>query len=330
MDSLRFVPDGDLARPVAEKSLKVLHVAGLHGNGSTTLANVLGEVDRFFVAGELAYLWQAVGTEPGCACGMPLLECEVWRPALHAMFASPEEAVERLRPDAAWLRARHLPTLALQERHGDPRLARYRRTIGDLIRQLHALTGARVLVETSKHPPYGRLLAGVPGVDAYVVHLVRDPRASAYSWRRVGRWGAARPAVVGAIWTTWHWAIPRLWQTDRYLPLRYEDFVRAPKQALLRILEFVGEPAGRLPFVAGHTVRLGTNHMSTGNPNRYRTGLVTLEPHDEWRARLSRRHATMATVTASPLLHRWRYPVRAGRMHDRSSLGALLPGARHR
>lgn len=295
----------------SDASAKVLHVAGLHGTGSTILANVLGEVDGFFAAGELAYLWQAVGTGPGCACSQPLLDCEVWSPVLRSMFTSPEEAVERLRPDPAWLKASHLPLLALQERRRDPGLARYRRTIGDLIRQLRAVTGARVVVETSKHPPYGRLLAGVPGIDAHAVHLVRDPRATAYSWLRAERW-AARPAVAGAIWTTWHWAIPRLWSAHRYLPLRYEDFVDAPQAAVLRILAFVGEPAGGLPFVAEHAVRLGQNHMPTGNPNRFRTGVVELEPRDEWRARLSRRQATMATATASPLLHRWRYPLRAG------------------
>ena len=43
---------------------------------------------------------------------------------------------------------------------------------------------ARVVVDSSKLPTYAMLLDGIEGVDVRVAHLVRDPRAAAFSWQR--------------------------------------------------------------------------------------------------------------------------------------------------
>ena len=42
---------------------------------------------------------------------------------------------------------------------------------------------ARVIVDSSKRPSYAAFLRSVPGCDPYYVHLIREPRASAYSWQ---------------------------------------------------------------------------------------------------------------------------------------------------
>ena len=47
---------------------------------------------------------------------------------------------------------------------------------------LSQVTGAVAFVDTSKTPAYARKLSEVPGVDLYVLNLVRDPRAVACSW----------------------------------------------------------------------------------------------------------------------------------------------------
>jgi hypothetical protein len=298
----------------ASDSVKVLCISGLHRTGSTILANVLGEIEGFFSAGEFVYFWQAIASRETCTCGALLPECPVWGPILHSLFAGPEEAVQRLRPDPPLLQTRHIPLLLFPEPRTSERLERYRQTLADLCRAIRATTGARVIIETSKRPMYAWLLAGAPGLDVYVVHLVRDPRATAYSWLRAGlsdQWSAG-PFEVGATWTTWHWTITRMWRRrpGRYLPLRYEDFVREPRQAVLDILALMGESASDLPFVDDHTVRLGPSHMAQGNPNRFRHGLVELKVDDAWRSRLARRQVLAATATALPLLRRWGYPLR--------------------
>lgn len=289
--------------------VRLLHVAGLHGTGSTILANILGEIDGWFAVGELAYLWQAVQRRDPCGCGKSILECDVWARTLGSLFSDPAEAVERLRPDPAWVDLARLPSLLAQERRHDEHLARYRTTLGDLLRALRDTTGARVLVETSKHPPFGRILARTPVLEASVLHLVRDPRASAYAWLRVTP-SRLRTLVAGAMWTTWHGAIPPLWASHPYLAVRYEDFVAAPRQAIHRIAAFAGEPDPVLPFVDEHTVRLRPNHMPAGNRNRLRAGLIDVSAHDEWRSSLSRGRAAATVLVAAPLLGRWGYRAR--------------------
>jgi hypothetical protein len=287
----------------------VLHIAGLHHTGSTILANILGEVDGFFAAGELVYLWQMLAFHDRCGCGRPVAECPVWRAILERVFSSNHEATERLRPKRSWLYARNLAALLLEERRGDPRLTAYRAVLGDLCRSIRDETGARVIIETSKRPVYGRILAGAPGVDVYVVHLVRDPRATAYSWLRADMWNAG-PLEIGAAWTVWHAVIPHLCTSrGRYFPLRYEDFARSPKETVLRVLAHAGEE-GEPPFVDDHTVRLGPNHTCNGNPNRFQTGPVVIRQDDRWRADLGRRRALAATAAAWPLMHRWGYSLR--------------------
>src|ERR1700722_7728096 len=57
----------------------VVYLAGTGRSGSTVLANILGEVDGVFAAGELRYLWQR-GLKEGrlCGCGLPVRESPVW------------------------------------------------------------------------------------------------------------------------------------------------------------------------------------------------------------------------------------------------------------
>lgn len=286
--------------------VKLLHVAGLHGTGSTILANILGELDGFFNAGELAYLWQALDRPELCGCGRPVPECDVWSSILGSVFLSTREARARLRPRPAWIDAARLPALALEERRADPDLARYRADLSDVCRAICDVTGARVIIETSKHPPFGRVLARAPGIDASVLHLVRDPRASTHAWLRMTR-SPLSPLVVGAMWTTWHAAVPRLWRGAGYLAVRYEDFVTIPRRTVLDILGFLELPASDLPFVDEHTVHLRPNHMPAGNQNRFRSGLVEVTPRDEWRGSLGHARAAATMVMASPLLRRWGY-----------------------
>src|SRR5215208_4373820 len=49
------------------------------------------------------------------------------------------------------------------------------------------VSDSRVVVDTSKEPAYGYALGMVPAVDLRVLHLIRDPRAAAYSWAKKKR-----------------------------------------------------------------------------------------------------------------------------------------------
>ena len=116
------------------------------------------------------------------------------------------------------------------------------------------MSGESLVVETSKLPHLAAILAGARDVDHYVLHLVRDPRATAFSWQRRKALpvadGLATMATMSPVASVRNWSrsgveaellrrhVPR----DRWLFLRYEDFVAGPVAAVDRVLAFVGVP----------------------------------------------------------------------------------------
>ena len=308
------------------EKVKVLYIAGFGRSGSTILDNLLGGVDGFFSAGELCYMWDHDLRENGlCGCGRPLTECEVWGEVLADNGVAAIDAGEMARIEGGGVRTRHLP-LALLPRGRkllDSRLERYAGNLDAVYRAIRRTTGARVIVDSSKNPMYGRVLGTVPSIDLYVVHLVRDPRAAAYSWLRkklqpdrgeFGYMDQHAPAKSSVLWTLWNGASGVFWgQTPgRYLRLRYEDFVADPREALTRILRMVGEGGADLPFVSGRAVELGVSHTVAGNPNRFKTGGIELRLDDEWKGKMRLRDRALVTLLTLPLLKRYGYRVFAG------------------
>ncbi|HEU5043016.1 MAG TPA: sulfotransferase [Nocardioidaceae bacterium] len=319
----------------AEQRVKVLSVVGAGRSGTTVLASILGEVDGFVGAGELRWLWErgVVGGRP-CGCGAAPLECPVWAPVITRTLgglgraATAEGVVDVVAAQHEVADWRHYPRL-LRSVDGDDRgwgaLRLVRAVTGAACAALAGTTGARVLVDTSKRPADTAVLAGIPGVDLYVLHLVRDPRAVVHSWRRAKEYTAGgRTGTIGTrglAGTVRRWtsnglsaeALRRRLPASRWLFLRYEDFVAGPAPAVERILAHLHEP-GPAPFTDDQTVALHPNHIVAGNPSRFVTGSVAISADDEWRRAMSGRDQRLVGLMTLPLALRYGYPpfVRGG------------------
>ncbi len=209
--------------------------------------------------------------------------------------------------------------MILSGRLGRRRPGRLAAALGPLYQAIRESTGCRVLVDSSKLPSYGALLETLPGVELYVLHLVRDPRATAWSWlrrKRLTDTPAPRlmqrqpPGKSAAMWMVWNLTAALLWSGGpRYLRLRYEDLVRRPEAAVRRIAELVGESPAALPFPVPGRVALAPTHSVAGNPGRLDTGEVALRLDDEWSSRLRPRHRLVVTLATWPLLRHYRYRV---------------------
>ena len=66
--------------------------------------------------------------------------------------------------------------------------------VEQLYRGIARSTGARLIVDSSKEPHYSWILRQATDLDVRFLHLVRDPRAVAMSWRRP----RAEPGLGGA------------------------------------------------------------------------------------------------------------------------------------
>ncbi len=309
---------------MSDERVKVLYVAGLGRSGSTILSNSLGQTGGYFSAGELNFIWKHNVLENRlCGCGRPFRECPVWTRVMEEAFGGMDgvDAREMMWLQASGTRTRHIPLMltARGSRVLKERLEKLLINYGRLYEAMGSVTGSRVIVDSSKEPAHGYAMSMVPGVDFYVLHLIRDPRAAAYSWSKKKPQPDSdtkdfmvrfSPAMSSALWDSWNASAEALWHRtpERYLRLRYEDFVADPRKSLERILGLVGV-AAELPLAGERKVKLGVSHTVSGNPNRFETGSVELRPDREWISRMSPRDKTLVTSLTLPLLRRYAYPV---------------------
>jgi Sulfotransferase family len=300
----------------------VVYIAGWGRSGSTLLDQVLGEVEGWFSCGELHFVWRNLP----CGCGVPVHECDFWRPLLEsALEGDPGEgSAEMMEIQRRHLGASPLHLVGIRRARsagaGSPQL-RYADVLARLYAGIAGRAGARVVVDSSKLATDAYLAACLTDTNFYVVHLIRDPRATAYSWGRLkledpgdpeSYFGRLSPARSSAYWLRRNAVIeavlrPRL--GDRYLRLRYEDFVREPQEAVRSILALLGEGDAKLPFVDERTVVLNGNHTVAGNPLRFSAGTCRVRADDEWRGAMDPARRRLATLAAAPLMPHYGYPL---------------------
>jgi hypothetical protein len=317
----------------SKRHLKVLAVVGAGRSGTTVLASILGEVDGFTSAGELRWLWErGVGEQRPCGCGQPPSRCPVWGPVVAASrqqlaASAPPRTIGDL------VTAQH----ELKRRTGFPRVLRaldhdrssppssqwpalrlVRDHVGVACRTLAATTDAAVIVDTSKRPLDAAVMAGIPDIDTYVLHVVRDARAVVHSWRRAKSFTTAGTTHTmgtrGLTSTVRRWTgnavyaelLRRRIPAERWLHLRYEDFAAHPRESVGSILAFLGEPRPA-PFLDAHTARLHPNHIVAGNPSRFTTGDVRIRPDDAWQRDMPARDRRLVASMTLPLLLRYGY-----------------------
>ncbi len=302
---------------------KVLYIAGLGRSGSTILANSLGQIEGFFSAGELNFIWKHNVLENRlCGCGQPFHECPVWNRVMDKAFGGMDLKMAKNMMNLAdsGTRTRHIPMMlapAGRERLWD-RLDEFLENTNRLYGAIADATGSRVIVDSSKEPAYGYAVGMARNIDLRVLHLIRDPRAAAYSWQKKkpqpdteGREFMHRhsPAKSAALWDTWNAATEALWREGKYLRLRYEDFVSNPRESFEKILKLIDEPNAELPLASETAVKLGISHTVSGNPNRFDTGSVELKLDTAWRKHMRPQDRNLVTALTLPLLSHYRYGV---------------------
>ncbi len=296
---------------------KVLYITGCGRSGSTLFGNILGCVEGFVSVGEIHVIWErGLISNKACGCGKPFRECEMWRPVFEEAFGGmdrvdPQEII-RLRESGA--SARHIPLMLTPpgRRLIKRRLAEYLIILSKLYRAVHTVTGSKVIVDTSKIVSYGLALGMVPSVDLRVIHLVRDARAAAYSWLRKKPqipespeyMMRRHPAATSFGWIERNLSTEAAWRRhpERYLMLRYEDFVAEPRKAIRQALKLAGEETAPLSHMADHEVELGVNHTVWGNASRFRSGMVEIRPDREWVSRMKPADRRLVTSLTFPLL----------------------------
>ena len=322
-----------MMRNMHTSSTKVLFIGGWTRSGSTLLDILLGAVDGFLSTGELSSFWER-GLIKGrqCGCGRRVRECPVWTSVMEDAFASVDEHVRRAEEIVAWqreaVRLKHLRRLLSYEpgvsEPWEP-LERYIEVADALYRATARVTDARVIIDSSKNVQDAAVLRLLPSVDAYLVHLVRDPRAVAHSMQRKVMLQAdeedpvnmprSSPASSAAGWMRVNLGaemVRRRYGPDRSTRVRYEDLAADPRATVGSLARFAGEELTGVDFLDERTVMLPGNHTVWGNSSRFRTGRLEVRNDDEWTRKLSRSGRVVPTIVSLPLLPRYGYPILVG------------------
>jgi hypothetical protein len=197
-------------------------------------------------------------------------------------------------------------------------LAIYLDALASLYRGIEEVSGAQVIVDSSKDASHGYLLRSMGSrIDLRVVHLVRDARAVAYSLcerrkfdpgsgREIGGHGYVRAA---AGWSVTNLLVEGLRAPRRpYLRLPYERFAAQPEASLRRVVRFAGGDDAAVTMPGG-TLDLDLEHHTVaGNPMRFERGSKPIRADDAWRHQMTRRGRRIVGALTWPLAARYRDP----------------------
>lgn len=293
---------------------QVLFVGGFGRSGSTLVERVIEATPQAVSLGEVVHLWQrGIIDDELCGCGEHFSRCPFWSAVGEEAFggwARVDVSQVLALHDAVDRQRRVLRTLRPLTSAARAEILRYTAFYRAVYDAAAIVSGADVVVDSSKHGSLAVALGNDSQIDLRVLHLVRDSVAVAYSWSR----DVSRPETQGkdtmvryssglasALWMSNNLLVQlaRVARTPVFR-LRYEDFVRTPAGSLRQMwreLALVGEfDAEILPGVG---VTLERGHSIGGNPMRFKEGPLVIRPDEAWRAAMpARQRRTVKLLTA--------------------------------
>lgn len=301
--------------------LKVIYIAGAGRSGSTLLDCLLGQVPTFHSTGELHSLFTRDDPYGGtCGCQLPLRDCTLWSSAIESLNPKALADASAAFKSASRTRNYLLPGLSRFKRQ---ERETYASTIEDLYLAVARQAKAKVLIDSSKIPGLAGLQPLMRQIDMYVVHLVRDPRAVAFSWQRQKTRPtflkeAAKKRTYSAASSSTRWVASNMaaeWigkslYSKKRLRIRYEDLTSDPNRELQNIQSLVNaEPVDVVQ--ANNVANLSVTHTAGGNLSRFNLGEVKLCPDVEWQMKLPRRDKVTCMILSVLLFHRYHYRIRS-------------------
>jgi hypothetical protein len=288
---------------------RVAFVGGIPRSGSTLLEMLLAADPGMVAVGETVHLWQR-GVLAGelCSCGVPFTRCDFWCRAGDAAFGgwSADLAHHVLALQRQVDRARYVPlTVAQQPSSHRARVVEYGSHYRRLYEGVLEATGGTMVLDSSKHVSLAAVLSVTEGIDLKVVHLVRDPRAVAYSWTRTVQrpespdgalMARASPLRIAGRWTVQNGMFSLVAHRAPVLLVSYEQLVRAPEVAVAAIRSFLGLSED---VAAPH--QKPTFHSVSGNPMRFSDKPLTVSADEAWRHGLSSLDRRAVEVITAPL-----------------------------
>jgi hypothetical protein len=308
--------------PQPDAPLDLVYVVGVGRSGSTLLDIALGNHPQIESVGELRQLlvggWRA---NTYCTCRRRVWDCDFWtRVDAEWRRRVPEADVDTVAEDLTDLlalrRFRRWDAMVGSEQA----TGSLRRQLGGLYRAIAQESDTRILVDSSKSPGLGLLVGTLPGIRVSYIHLTRDGRGVARSFKKSfakDEAGGVPKRVPGrsiwrasAVWLLTNRLAERTVgkvPEDRSVRVRYEDFVGdcvATMERIGAMLDLDMSDLGRA-IAAGEGLAVG--HNIGGNKMRMSEEVRLRAVPDEWRTGLTAFDRTVFQSICGSMLKRYGY-----------------------
>ncbi|OGW53817.1 MAG: hypothetical protein A2Y81_04420 [Nitrospirae bacterium RBG_13_43_8] len=297
-------------------AVNVVYIAGTGRSGSTVLQRVLSKAKDIIEVGELRHIWiRGLLENQLCGCNKRFNSCDFWGAVIEEAFPglSNEEILNRVTPYLDLFDFRTLFRAGTERTR--KRISNFCKFfLFPLYSSISLNSSGKIIMDSSKTPAYLFLLQNCPGINLKVIHLVRDSRAIAFSWKK----RKLRPEIVGkltdmpqlsiyrsaSMWLLSNMAIEILKNNIKfqYCRVLYEDFVGNPAYSVRTLLDFIGIREDPDKFVSEGKVILEPAHSVSGNPMRFDRGSVILRSDDLWRDKMNSYDKLIVFLMTWPLL----------------------------
>lgn len=306
---------------MSEQLTKVLFIGGYGRSGSTILDLLLDRVPGITAVGEFRHLFgRALGDNELCSCGQPIQKCSYWNKIITEAFPdgyNREQIQQAVKACNAIIRTPQLIWPALSTPSLRKQAKIYHDAFSAVYKAVAKVSGASVIVDSSKYPMHGLFMQSTPGIDMNTMLLVRDPRAVAYSWQRYRirpevHWETREMPRHGVIRSALAWDmsndLTKLIDKEKhkFRLQRYEDFINEPLRTIQDIASFALGKDTRVSS-AIFEQQPHTPHTIAGNPIRIGSSRITVKADSEWEKQLGTLKKTLVTICCARQMHRFGY-----------------------
>jgi hypothetical protein len=241
-------------------------------------------------------------------------KCNVWREVLRSVLgADSQQNIEHILDLQRIAEGLSLKEILFHHRKS---FLPYVDMMKKLYEAISQVSQSEVLIDSSKVPSIAFALTTECDIDLRVVHLVRDSRAVAYSFKRhvydpatrkmMKKYTSRQSSVMWLRYNMYSEILRR--RVRRSTFVRYEDLAENPALVASTLLDRIGFRGINIDSIGEKQLRVtAESHTASGNPSRLQQGEIQIKSDREWLEKIGTYDRRVVSALTWPLLLRYHY-----------------------